>query len=143
MDGCPGAGPVRAGADRCDGVAQSFHCLVVLLVVAQYATKWVPAGLASLSEGWLMNAWHLAIGPVVLLLMLLRLLWRPTHRTPAPPSDMPQRPRLLSPATHWLFHAITIVLEVLGSIAASGHGALVKRDGVEERTLPTTGAGRP
>jgi len=162
---------VRAGADRYDGVAQSFHWVVVLLV----------------------NAWHLAIGPTVLLLMLLRLLWRLTHRTPAPPSDLPRSLRLLSRATHWLFYAALIVLPVLGWIAASGYGArvtllrlvplpaliapdkslaesvgsihgalawallavialhvsgalyhaLVKRDGVVGRMLPMAGAGRP
>ncbi len=46
----------------------------MLLVVARYATKWMPAGFASLSEARL-NAWHLAIGPAILLLMLLRLAW--------------------------------------------------------------------
>lgn len=34
-----------------------------------------------MTEGEL-NAWHLAIGPAILLLMLLRLAWRLTHRTP-------------------------------------------------------------
>lgn len=110
--------------DRYDGVAQSFHWLVVLLVVAQYATKWVPAGFASLSEGWL-NAWHLAIGPTILLLMLLRLAWRLTHHNPAPPSDLPRSLQLVSRGTHWLFYAILIVLPVLGWVAASGYGASV------------------
>jgi len=30
---------MKQAVDRYDGVAQSFHWLVVLLVVAQYATK--------------------------------------------------------------------------------------------------------
>jgi len=44
---------MKQAVDRYDGVAYSFHCVVVLLVVAQYATKWLPAGFASLSEGQL------------------------------------------------------------------------------------------
>ena len=109
--------------DRYDGVAQSFHWLVVLAVVLQYATKWLPAG-APLSERQL-NAWHLAIGPTILLLMLLRLAWRLTHHTPAPPSDLPRSLQLVSRGTHWLFYAILIVLPVLGWVAASGYGAPV------------------
>ncbi len=97
--------------------------MVVLLVIAQYATKWLPAGFASLSEGRL-NAWHLAIGPAILLLMLLRLAWRLTHHTPQPPSDLPVPLRLLSRGTHWLFYAILVVLPALGWIAASGYGAV-------------------
>ena len=115
---------MRRAGDRYDGVAQSFHWLVVLLVVAQYATKWLPGGFASLSERQL-NAWHLAIGPTILLLMLLRLAWRLTHHTPAPPSDLPRPLQILSRSTHWLFYAILIVLPVLGWVAASGFGASV------------------
>jgi cytochrome b561 len=115
---------MREGSDRYDGVAQSFHWLVVLLVIAQYATKWLPAGFASMSEDQL-NAWHLAIGPTILLLMLLRLAWRLTHDTPPPPSDLSTPLQLLSRTTHWLFYALLIVLPVLGWIAASGYGAKV------------------
>ncbi len=115
---------MRQAVDRYDGVAQSFHWLVVLLVIAQYATKWPPAGFASLSKGQL-NAWHLAIGPAILLLMLLRLAWRLTHHVPPPPSDLSAPLRVLSRSTHWLFYAILIVLPVLGWVAASGYGAVV------------------
>ncbi len=111
-------------AERYDGVAQSFHWVVVLLVVAQYATKWLPAGFASMSEGQL-NAWHLAIGPAILLLMLLRLAWRLTHHTLPPPSNLTAPLQLLSRTTHWLFYALLVVLPVLGWIAASGYGANV------------------
>lgn len=111
-------------AERYDGVAQSFHWVVVLLVVAQYATKWLPAGFASMSEGQL-NAWHLAIGPAILLLVLLRLAWRLTHHTPPPPSNLTAPLQLLSRTTHWLFYALLVVLPVLGWIAASGYGANV------------------
>jgi len=111
-------------AERYDGVAQSFHWVVVLLVVAQYATKWLPAGFASMSEGQL-NAWPLAIGPAILLLMLLRLAWRLTHHTPPPPSNLTAPLQLLSRTTHWLFYALLVVLPVLGWIAASGYGANV------------------
>lgn len=114
----------RADTQRYDGVAQSFHWLVLLLVIAQYATKWLPDGFASLSEKQL-NGWHLAIGPAVLLIMLLRLAWRFTHPAPPPPSDLPMSLRILSRGTHYLFYAILIVLPVLGWIAASGYGASV------------------
>lgn len=108
--------------DSYDGVAKTFHWIVVVLVVLQYATKWLPGGFASLSEAQL-DGWHLAVGPAVLLLMLLRLVWRLTHRTPAPPRDLPTSLQLLSRATHWLFYAILVVLPVLGWAAASGYGA--------------------
>ncbi len=115
---------MRPAVDRYDGVAQSFHGLVLLLIVTQYATKWLPAGFATMSEDQL-NAWRLAIGPTVLLLMLFRLAWRLTRHTPPPPADLPAPLRLLSHATHWFFYAILVLLPVLGWVAASGYGANV------------------
>lgn len=105
-----------------DGVAKTFHWAVLVLVVVQYATKWLPVGFASLGEGRL-NAWHLAAGPAVLVLMLLRLAWRLTHRPPPPPTDLPRSLQIASRATHWLFYAILVALPVLGLVAASGFGA--------------------
>ncbi len=111
-----------APVERYDGVAQAFHWTVMALVVLQYATKWLPSGFASLGEERL-DAWHPAIGPAILLIMVLRVAWRPTHGTPPPPRDLPPTLRALSRATHWLFYAILLVLPALGWVAASGYGA--------------------
>ena len=104
-----------------DGVAQAFHWSVVALLIAQYFTEWAPKSLGGGSDA--IADWHLAIGPTILLLMLLRLLWRLTHRPPPPPTDLPVALRLLSRATHYAFYAILIVLPLLGWTAASGFGA--------------------
>jgi len=107
-----------------DAVAKLFHWTVVALLLVQYATKSVPSSVFPwLSEGRL-NAWHLAVGPTILVLMLLRLAWRLTHSPPPAPADLPVSLRVLSRTTHWLFYAILVVLPVLGWIAASGYGAV-------------------
>ena len=103
-----------------NGVARSFHWLVAGLLLVQYGTKWVPASWASEAT---LNAWHLAVGPTILLLMVLRLLWRLTHRPPPAPADLSVGLRVLSRATHWGFYLVLIVLPVLGWLAASGYGA--------------------
>lgn len=67
----------------------------MLLGAVRYATNWVPVGFAFLTERQL-NAQHLAVGPTILALMLLRLAWRLTHRTSPPPSDLPRPLQILS-----------------------------------------------
>ena len=104
-----------------DGTAQAFHWTIVALLIMQYFTEWAPKSLGGGSDA--LTDWHLAIGPTILLLMLLRLLWRLTHRPPPPPTDLPVALRFLSRATHYAFYAILIVLPVLGWTAASGFGA--------------------
>jgi cytochrome b561 len=106
---------------RYDGVAKTLHWLIVLLVLVQFGTKLLTPQNSSLTEAEL-NAWHLAIGPSILAVMLLRLLWRLTHRYPAPPRDLPPPLRLLAAATHWGLYVVPIALTLLGWLSASAYG---------------------
>ena len=116
-----GSGASSLGeAQRYDAVQRSFHWAVVGLVLVQYLTKWLPRNLAGPG---VLNSWHLAIGPAILLLMLLRLGWRLSHRVPPPPNDLAPGLRALSRATHWSFYILLVVLPLLGWAAASGYGA--------------------
>ena len=104
-----------------NGVAKGFHWIIVALLIVQYFTEWAPKSVGGGSDA--LTNWHLAIGPTILLLMLLRLAWRLAHRPPPPPHDLPVALRVLSRATHYAFYAILIVLPLLGWAAASGFGA--------------------
>ena len=106
-----------------DPVYKTLHWVVVGLVTTQFVTKLIsPGSFAGVSEDGL-NAWHLAFGPTILLLMLVRFGWRLTHRPPAPPSDIAPSLQLLSRLTHWSFYALLIVIPILGWFSASGFGA--------------------
>lgn len=117
-------GPASLGQPY-DPVARAFHWIVVALLVVQYATELIlPYILPKTAEDGI-TAWHLSVGPTILLLMLLRLAWRLTHPPPPPPADLPPSLRLLSRATHWAFYAVLIVLPLLGWVAANAFGATV------------------
>ena len=105
-----------------DPVAQAFHWLVVALLVAQYSTELVLPYLLPKAAEDSLAAWHVSLGPTILLVMVLRLAWRLTHRPPSPPADLPPTLRLISRATHWLFYVVLIVLPLLGWTAASAYG---------------------
>ena len=114
-----------ASPQRYDAVARTFHWLVVLLLVAQYVTKLILPFVLPKSAEDAINAWHLSIGSTILLVMVLRLAWRLTHRPPPPPADLPPALRLLSRANHWAFYAVLILLPLLGWITANAYGATV------------------
>lgn len=106
-----------------DPVYKTLHWLVVAMVTTQFVTKLVsPGTFAGVTEDGL-NAWHLAVGPTILLLMLFRFGWRLTHRPPPPPADLPRPLQLLSRLTHWAFYGLLIVIPILGWFSASGFGA--------------------
>ena len=108
---------------RYDPVYQTLHWVVAALVGVQFFTKLAsPGSFAGVTEAGL-NRWHLAVGPTILLLMLVRFGWRLTHAHPPPPADLPQPLRVLSVATHRLLYALLIVTPLLGWVSASGYAA--------------------
>jgi cytochrome b561 len=112
----------RAAPRTYDGVWMTLHWVVVALVAIQFCTKLIrPGSFPGASEDAL-NAWHLAIGPTILLLMLIRLGWRLTHTPPPPPQSIAPPLRILSRATHWAFYGLLILIPVLGWVSASGFG---------------------
>ena len=117
-----------------DGTAKSLHWTIAILVVIQYATKLVPNDIISGFTEDHLDAWHISIGPMILALMVLRLVWRLTHRVPSVPGDLPLALQLASQAVHWLFYAMLLLLPVLGWIAASAYG--VKPDLIGLMPLP-------
>ncbi|MBV8912793.1 MAG: cytochrome b [Acetobacteraceae bacterium] len=113
--------PRAAGAEPgYDGFWKLLHWLIAALVLIQFATKLLTPANSSLTEAEL-NAWHLAVGPSILALMLVRLLWRLTHRPPPPPADLGAGLQLLARGTHWAFYAVLIALPVVGWLAASAY----------------------
>lgn len=118
--------PVRAGAESLTrpytSVAKMFHWLTVALLIVQYVTEFGLRLVPKTAEDTLI-AWHLSVGPTILLVVLMRLAWRLTHPPPPPPVDLSAPLRLLSRATHWAMYALLIVQPLLGWTAASAYGA--------------------
>lgn len=72
-----------------------------------------------MTQEWLPNRfvlyqWHKTFGVTVLILSVLRLIWRLTHRPPALPADIPAWQRTASHTTHGLFYALMLIMPLLG-----------------------------
>lgn len=105
-----------------DGVWMTLHWVVAALVAIQIGTKVIKPGLIPGATEGVLGAWHLAIGPIILLLMLVRFGWRLTHTPPPLPHNIALPLQLLSRATHWAFYGLLILIPVLGWVSASGFG---------------------
>jgi cytochrome b561 len=98
--------------------AKLFHWLTVLLLMIQYAL------------GWLMpDRYNLSIGALIVLLLVLRLLWRWTHPGPPEPRTVPPL-QWAARATHWLLYALLVAFPLLGWANASSHGWAVSLFGI-------------
>lgn len=104
---------------RYGAVAQSFHWLIAALIVTQFVlANWaadLPIGAHKLG----LLARHKSFGMTVLMLAVLRLLWRLTHRPPELPAGMSLWERRLARATHVAFYVLLFAMPLTGWLMSS------------------------
>jgi cytochrome b561 len=59
-------------------------------------------------------ALHKSIGLTVLLVVVVRLLWRVTHAPPALPADIAPWQKKVSAITHWALYALLLLIPLSG-----------------------------
>jgi cytochrome b561 len=113
-----------------NGIAKTLHWLILALLVVQFGVAWRMPDVHPDTKPVDLIAWHLSIGAFILLVMLLRLVWRAVSAVPPAPADLAPPLRLLSRMTHFLLYGILIVLPLLGWINASSRGWTVTLLGI-------------
>jgi cytochrome b561 len=112
--------------------ARVLHWLIAALVLFM-----VPLGIIIANE-WggpvqepLYNL-HKSTGAVVLPLIVVRLVYRLTHRPLPLPADIPALQQLAAHATHWTLYGLLIVQPVVGLVATSAYPAPLPMFGLFE-----------
>jgi cytochrome b561 len=101
--------------------AKIFHWVIVALLAMQYPLGWLMPDIhRGMNPGAAMT-FHVSIGLSVLLLTVLRLIWRLTHPV-APESSLPVWQRVTSEAVHWLLYLMVLATVITGWLFASFRG---------------------
>lgn len=98
---------------RYSAVAMSLHWLIAALILTNIGIAWyfnTLHGLARLAP----IAWHQSFGLSVLILSVVRLVWRLTMPAPPLPAGMPTWERVSAKTVHVLFYVIMIGLPLSG-----------------------------
>lgn len=105
---------------RYTAVAQAFHWLIALALTGMVVLglAMTHAGLARATQFKLYQL-HKSVGITILLLALLRLAWRITHRPPVLPSGTPGWERGAAHGTHVLLYVLMIGMPLVGWIMVS------------------------
>jgi cytochrome b561 len=115
--------------------ARAFHWLIVLLIFIQLPLGFYMAyrghemphvndtgetvkGLFDALTGFLYN-WHKLIGMTVLVLVVLRLVYRLTQGAPRPDPSVPAPLTGMSHLVHWGLYALLIAVPIIGYTASS------------------------
>jgi cytochrome b561 len=99
---------------RYTAVAQLLHWTIAALIVTQFALAWtaddLPLGMRKLA----LLARHKSFGMTVLMLAIVRLLWRLANRPPELPAAMTPIERGLARLTHAAFYVLLFAMPLTG-----------------------------
>ena len=99
-------------------VAILFHWMIAALILLNLYLGWWMNRSQGMSKFTTFQL-HKSIGITVLVLSVLRLLWRLTHKAPAYPATMRTWEQRAASATHWTFYALMLILPFSGWIVVS------------------------
>jgi cytochrome b561 len=127
-----------SSSDRYDRFAVFMHWLIAVLVVGQFVFGWWMQEIPKQPPGPRAEAFnlHKSVGLTILALMLVRVLWRASHRPPPLPTLPAWQARLAS-LTHVGIYALLLLLPLAGYFGSVFSGYPVKFFGV---TLPAWGS---
>jgi len=112
---------LRNSTVRWGSVAQFLHWLIVVLIVIQVALALTAEqlhGMAKLAT----LARHKSVGITILMLAVVRLLWRLGNTTPTLPLDLQPYERVLAHFTHIALYVLIFALPLSGWIVTSARG---------------------
>lgn len=106
-------------ATRYSRLAQIFHWVIAALIVVQFVLARLamplPLGIHKLA----LLARHKSVGMTILMLAVLRLLWRLRHAAPPLPPGMTRFERAAAHATHAAFYVLLFAMPLTGWMMSS------------------------
>jgi cytochrome b561 len=111
--------PNQSSPMRYSAVAQAFHWVIAALIVTQFVLANLEDDLPIGAHKLALLARHKSFGMTVLMLAILRLLWRLKNPPPALPAGMTPPERMLARATHIAFYVLLFAMPITGWLMSS------------------------
>ena len=106
--------------------AMALHWLIAIGIIGGFALGLVMTGIPGFTIAKLKYfSWHKWIGVTVLLLVMLRVVWRATHTPPPLPPGTGRLSTIVAKATHFLLYVLMVAVPVSGYLYSSIAGIQV------------------
>lgn len=102
--------------------AIQLHWLVALCLAGSFALGLYMHDLPLSPQKLRLYSWHKWAGISIFLLVVARLAWRLTHRTPEAPAGMPAWQHRAAAAAHVVLYALMLAIPVSGWLMSSAKG---------------------
>lgn len=102
--------------------AIALHWLIALLIFIAFPVGLYMVDLPLSPQKLKIISWHKWAGITVLALVLVRILWRVTHRPPALPDSMRGIEKLAAHGAHHLLYLLMIAVPLVGWLMSSAKG---------------------
>ncbi len=106
-------------------VAKGLHWLMALLIIGMLIIGFVMINLPITPDKFKLYGWHKSIGVTILLLALLRIMWRSVNHAPSLPERMKKREQYAAKAGHVLLYALMVAMPISGWAMSSAAGKAV------------------
>ncbi|HEV7715489.1 MAG TPA: cytochrome b [Steroidobacteraceae bacterium] len=110
---------IRNTTARWGYVAQLLHWLIVALIILQFVLAFLEQRLPLSLAKLIMLARHKSFGITILMLAVIRLLWRWMNPTPELPNTLKPYERALAKLTHFALYAILFIQPLSGWMMSS------------------------
>ena len=113
---------VRNTTYRWGVLSQLFHWLIVALVILQVTLASLADELPAGAKKLALLARHKSVGITILMLVILRLLWRELNPKPLLPTTLKPYERVLAHSTHALLYLLLFAMPLSGWMMSSARG---------------------
>ncbi len=102
-----------------DGISRRLHWLLALLIISMLSLGFYMMSIADDPDSNKYFSWHKSLGLITATLVLIRILWRTTHK-PAPlPSSVAKWQAKLAHLMHLMLYAGIIIMPAMGFLGSS------------------------
>jgi cytochrome b561 len=108
--------------DRYTKTAVTLHWLIFLLILVAFPLGLYMHDLPLSPHKLRMFSYHKWIGMIVLLLAVIRVSWRATHRPPLMPNSMLRWEKIAAESVHLLLYILIFAIPITGWVMSSAKG---------------------
>jgi cytochrome b561 len=112
---------IRNTTSSWGSVSRWFHWILGVMIIGMLAYGWWMNHIPARADRFFYRSIHADIGYLVLVLMVVRLIWRGINPTPALPAGTPRWHRIAARISHGALYAVTIVVTMLGWAHSGAH----------------------